>query len=187
MYLIIKTQLQIVLASLSAVSNKKELAQTETDKNGQGPSNPSIVTACQVTQCDLLPEKVPHSDQSVQVTTKTEKKPALFTQGTQFDPAQEPQKAPLSNQSTQSDVLIVLSSATQSEQVALRTAACDNLAQDVEYLRHAGLIKSPEEEAAEANLKKSLSSQNEGLLAQLAAFKSENSVLSEKVILFFHF
>jgi hypothetical protein len=125
---------------------------------------------------------VSRADQSVQVTVQTEKKPILLTQGTQFDPAQEPRKAPLSNQSTQSEVPNVSSSATQSERVALRAAACDNLAQDVEYLRFAGLIKSPEEEAAEAKLKASLSSQNEGLVAQMAALQSENSVLSEKVI-----
>jgi hypothetical protein len=125
---------------------------------------------------------VSRADQSVQVTVPTEKKPNLLTQGTQFDPAQELRKAPLSNQSTQSEVPIVSTSATQSEQVALRTAACDNLAQDVEYLRFAGLMKSPEEEAAEAKLKASLNSQNEGLRAQMATLQGENSVLSEKVI-----
>lgn len=167
-----------------AVRSKKETSiKDEKIKDGQKPV-PSIVTTCQVTQCDLLPEKVSHADQSVQVTVPVEKKPVLLTQGTQFDPAQEPRKAPLSNQSTQSEVPIVLSSATQSERVALRTAACDNLAQDVEYLRFAGLIKSPEEEAAEAKLKANLSSQNEGLVAQMAAVQRENSLLSEKVNFF---
>jgi len=143
---------------------------------------PKPVTCSQLSQCNLFSENKVH--QSVQVAPPQEKKKAFFAQATQVDPVEEQKKVLLSNQSTQSDHAVVVSSSTQFERTILRTAACDNLAQDLDYLRLIGQVKSVEEEETEVKSQQHLSSQNESLQGQVDLLQRENAAFTEKVTFF---
>ncbi|XP_059478081.1 thyroid receptor-interacting protein 11-like isoform X2 [Neocloeon triangulifer] len=142
-------------------------------------TKPVLLTSSQTTQCNIIPaKKIDQVHQSTQAVLKDEVKKSALEKFTQSEPAETKK---LQDGATQSEALATASEATQSEGPPALSVACDNLAEDLEYLRLTGQMKSEEEEEKSTKSLQILTSQNEALVEQCTSLQRDNACQAEKI------